>query len=310
MSVAAEVPGPAAGALAEMEARLGPREGPVVALTGGITNRNYRVTLGGEDLVLRILGAGGDALGIDRATERQAGERAAALGIGPELVAFLPEHHCLVSRFVPGVALEVGELREPALVDGLAAALRALHATAAFPASFDAYAFARDAARTIAERGGTLPEQYAEAERIGARIRALLTGPEHAPVPCHNDLLPGNLLREGDRLWLVDWDYAGTGDRYFDLANASVNNGFGLEDDARLLTAYFGEPCPAHRLARLRLMRVLSDFREGMWGAVQTVNSDLDEDYEGWAGWHLDRMLAQAAAREHEDWIAALERRA
>ncbi|MGK2939824.1 MAG: phosphotransferase [Solirubrobacteraceae bacterium] len=307
MTVAAEVPGPIAGALPALEARLGPRSGPVVALTGGITNRNYRVRLGGADLVVRILGAGGELLGIDRPTERLAGETASALGIGPELVAFLPEHDCLVSRFLPGRALEPGELRAPVLVEALAAMLRALHASARFPATFDAFTFVQDGARAVIARGGALPVGHADAARIAARIRGLLTGPEHAPVPCHNDLLPGNLLRDGDTLWLLDWDYAATGDRYFDLANASVNNLFGPEDDERLLSAYFGEPCPPHRLARLRLMRVMSDFREGMWGAVQTVNSDLDEDYAGYARQHIDRMLDHASSAEFDQWCTALE---
>ena len=79
---------------------------------------------------------------------------------------------------------------------------------------------------------------------------------------------------------IVDWEYAGMGDRYFDLGNLSVNNGFAEADDERLLTAYWREPCTARRFAALRLMRVMSDFREGMWGVVQTAISALDFDFD------------------------------
>ena len=61
-------------------------------------------------------------------------------------------------------------------------------------------------------------------------------------MPCHNDLLTANLLHDGERLRIVDWEYAGMGDRYFDLANLSINNGFEEADDERLLAAYFGSP--------------------------------------------------------------------
>ena len=89
-------------------------------------------------------------------------------------------------------------------------------------------------------------------------------------MPCHNDLLAANFIREGERIRIVDWEYAGMGDRYFDLGNFAVNNE--LDEDARgaLLEAYFGEPPDARRLATLRLMRFMSDFREAMWGVVQS----------------------------------------
>ena len=100
-----------------------------------------------------------------------------------------------------------------------------------------------------------------------------MSGPEHEPVPCHNDLLAANFIRGGEQhLWIVDWEYAGMGDRYFDLANFAVNNEL---DEARprstLLEAYFGEPPDARRLSTLRLMKFMSDFREAMWGVVQTA---------------------------------------
>jgi thiamine kinase-like enzyme len=122
-------------------------------------------------------------------------------------------------------------------------------------------------------------------------------------VPCHNDLLSANFICSDGRVWIVDWEYAGMGDRYFDLANLSINNGFGEDDDRRLLEAYFREPATAQRFAWLRLMRAMSDFREAMWGVVQTAASELDFDFAGYAAEHFERLMGTAADPRFEGWL-------
>jgi thiamine kinase-like enzyme len=144
------------------------------------------------------------------------------------------------------------------------------------------------------ERGGAQPPQYAAADAVAQRIRAALHGGEHELVPCHNDLLAGNVLRAGNRLMLVDWEYAGMNDRFFDLANLAVNNGLDPDDEARLLEAYFGEPASARHRAELSLMRIISDFREAMWGALQAVVGEIEMDYTAYADKHFARLLAAA----------------
>ena len=84
------------------------------------------------------------------------------------------------------------------------------------------------------------------------------------------------------------------GDRFFDLANFSINHEFDDEANALLLEAYFGELRDEDARA-LRLMRFMSDFREAMWGVVQQGVSDLDVDYVAWASQHFDRMLRTSA---------------
>jgi thiamine kinase-like enzyme len=122
-------------------------------------------------------------------------------------------------------------------------------------------------------------------------------------VPCHDDLLGANVLSDGNRLWLVDWEYAGMGDRYFDLGNLSINNGFTDADDRALLAAYWDEPCTPRRFAALRLMRSMSDVREGLWGVVQTTISELDFDFGGYADKHLRRLMATTADPRFESWL-------
>ena len=81
-----------------------------------------------------------------------------------------------------------------------------------------------DYRETAAGRGGEIPTAFEEAHERAREIESALSGPEHEPVPCHNDLLAGNFLRGTEQVWVVDWEYAGMGDRYFDLANFAINN--------------------------------------------------------------------------------------
>jgi len=118
--------------------------------------------------------------------------------------------------------------------------------------------------------------------------------------PCHNDLLNGNFIDDGVRIRIVDWEYAGMGDPFFDLGNFSANHGLTADEDAILLAAYDNGPTRSDRLARLTLMRVVSDFREAMWGVLQQGISTLDVDFVAYAGKHFDRLLAAAATPTFE----------
>ena len=290
-------------ALAALEPAIGRAESEPVPLEGGITNRNFRLRIGGDDVVVRLPGKDTELLGIDRVAERAATEAAALAGVGPDVIAFLAAPPCLVTRFIPGRPIEAAELREPPLLEQAAAALRAFHAGPPLPSRFDAFAIVDAYHATAAARGAPIPPAFPELIAGAHAIRAVLTGPEHAPVPCHNDLLTANFLHDGERVRIVDWEYAGVGDRYFDLGNLSVNNGFAEEDDERLLAEYFGAPCTPRRFAALRLMRIMSDFREGMWGVVQTAISGLDFDFAAYADEHLSRVAAGLADPRFPAWL-------
>jgi thiamine kinase-like enzyme len=111
--------------------------------------------------------------------------------------------------------------------------------------------------------------------------------------------LNANFIDDGSRIRIVDWEYAGMGDPYFDLGNFSVNHDLTPDDDDHLLAFYEGPAHINHR-ARLSLMRVVSDFREAMWGVLQQGISTLDVDFVAYAGEHFDRLLANASTPAFE----------
>jgi thiamine kinase-like enzyme len=269
-------------------------------LGGGITNHNLKVEVGGERYVLRVAGKDTNLLGIDRSAELAATEAAAALGIGPEVVEFVQPEGWLVTRFLDGEIPPVERMREQDMLELVAAALRAFHGGPAIPGEFDSFRVVEVYRRTAVERGGRVPDDYAWAHEIAARIETKRAADER--VPCHNDLLNANFLFDGARLRIVDWEYAGLGDRFFDLANFSINHELDAEQTRALLVAYAGEERDAD-LRALELMRFMSDFREAMWGVVQSAISELDFDFDGYAAEHFARLRRTA---ESGAFVAAL----
>jgi thiamine kinase-like enzyme len=285
--------------------RLWPgRPATISDLSGGITNRNFRVEVDGAGYVLRMGGQNTELLGIDRVTEHAASLRAAEIGVGPDVFAFIEPEGWLVTRFIEGRSVPLEEIRRPAGIGRVAAVLRRIHGAAAIPGRFDAHAVVEVYRVEAQAHGVSVPPEFAASHQVAERIR--IARGAQANVPCHNDLLNANFLDDGE-IRIVDWEYAGMGDRFFDLANLSVNHEFGVDEDRMLVAAYFGEAKPAD-LAALRLMRFMSDFREAMWGVLQGGISELDFDFKGYAAKHFHRLQLTAADPQFERYLAAVAR--
>jgi thiamine kinase-like enzyme len=271
-------------------------------LSDGITNRNFKVDVGGESFVVRIPGRDTELLGIDRSTEREAAEAAAAAGVAPEVFAYVPERRALITRFVVADPLPPEHLERDDVLDAVVVSVRAIHAMPPLPSRFDPFEIVREYRTTATERGVPIPEAYDEAIVAADAIRSAF---DKSPMPdcsCHNDLLNANLLMRDGRVLIVDYDYAGVGDRFFDLGNLAINNGMSEDAQRRLLERYFGEVRPVH-LARQALMRVMSDFREAMWGVVQQGISALDFDYVAYADKHFARCLRSIDDPRFGAWV-------
>lgn len=277
-------------------------EPTITPIEAGRTNRNYRVEVGSATFFLRLSHEDTALLGIDRVAEYEAALAAAASGVGPEVVAHLPEHGCLITAWVAGEPLAEGDMEQESVLADVARVVSTIHAGPALPATFDAFRIVEAYRRVSAERGVPIPEAYGPAHAHAERIEAAFA---RAPVPsrpCHNDLLSDNFLRGTDGFWLVDYEYSGMGDPFFDLGNLSINNGLSEASQETLLRLTFGEPTQAHR-ARLQLMRIMSDYREAMWGVIQQGLSTLDIDYVAYADRHFERLLRSMADERFERWL-------
>jgi thiamine kinase-like enzyme len=277
------------------------RELTLRPLSGGITNRNFLIEAAGTDdrWVIRLAGNDTHLLGISREVEHAATVAAAGVGVGPEVTAFIRPEGYLVTRFIVGSPVSDEAVHRPQTLRRVADSLRRIHDGPAIPGLFVPFRIV-EAYRALAlARGVPIPIEYELAQSVARRIElAFLTSPVELR-PCHNDLLNANFIDDGARIRIVDWEYAGMGDPFFDLGNFSINHELTPEEDSQLLAAYDGAARPA-RLARLMLMRTVSDFREAMWGVLQQGISSLDVDFVAYAGEHFERLLHGAATPSFE----------
>ena len=280
------------------------RELTLTALSGGITNRNFLVRVAGseERYVIRLAGNDTHLLGISREVEHAATVAAAGVGIGPEVTAFVRPEGYLVTRFIVGEPVSLEQVHQPATLRRVADSIRRIHGGPAIPGLFVPLRIVEAYLALALERGVPRPSAWDEALAVGRRIeRALLEAPVD-PRPCHNDLLNANFIDDGERIRIVDWEYAGMGDPFFDLGNFSVNHDLAPDEDAILLEAYEGETRQP-RLARLSLMRIVSDFREATWGVLQQGISSLDVDFVEYADEHFERLLHNASGPAFEEHL-------
>jgi thiamine kinase-like enzyme len=283
-------------ALAAHVPALWGQELTVTPLGGGLTNRNYRVDAGGASHVLRIAGAGTEQLGIDREREVACSRAAAGAGIGPEVIAHLPEHRVTVTRFVQGKQFTAEEGRRPEVMCRLAQALRCCH-DYSVPDSlgaFNPFAVIRNYHTQAGERNVLLPADLGQALDLLSSVEKELRTAE-PPCLCHNDLLPANFIDVGTAIYIIDWEYGGLGNRFFDLGNFAVNHQLDEAQELLFLEGYFGE-ARSEQLRRLRLMRLVSDMREATWGFLQADVSSLESPayYTDYGRKHLTRFLTAA----------------
>ena len=274
----------------------------VTPLLGGITNQNYRVDIGGESFVLRVGGKGTHLLGIDRGRESICTTIASLVGVGAEVLHFLPSEDVLVTRFIPGAAVSPETAAQPETLKRIVTSMKRYHNGPDFPGAFSPFETVRSYDRLALEYGVSFPETLPRVFALMERIEAALH--ENRQVrPCHNDLLASNFIDDGQTVWILDWEYAGMGDLFFDLGNFAVNQSLDEERCELLLTSYFGEARPAD-LAHLHLMRLASDLRESFWGFLQMGISELDFDYRKYAHHHLNRFLHNVETAPFEQWLA------
>jgi len=278
------------------------RDLTLTALSGGITNRNFRVDAAGTDdrWVIRLAGNDTHLLGISREVEHAATVAAAGVGVGPEVTAFIRPEAYLVTRFIVGAPVSDEAVHRTETLRRVADSLRRIHDGPAIPGLFVPLRIA-EAYRALAmARGVPIPPEYELAAAIGRRIEGALLAAPIELRPCHNDLLNANFIDDGTRIRIIDWEYAGMGDPFFDLGNFSINHELTPDEDETLLAAYDGA-VRRDRLARLTLMRIVSDFREAMWGVLQQGVSTLDVDFVAYAASSFDRLLGNASAQRFED---------
>jgi thiamine kinase-like enzyme len=258
----------------------GPRS--VADLPGGLTNRNVRVTTSTGDYVVRLSQSDAGLLGIDRDAEHANTRAAAVAGVGAQVVDYRPDLGLMVITFLPGVALTNGTIAQPGVIPRAAEAVRRLQAGPRFVNDFDMFARQAGYLALVRQRGFPLPHGYADFAPEWEQVRRAIAAHPAVTVPCNNDLLAGNFIDDGRRIWLIDYEYSGNNDPAFELGNTATECDLTGDQVDELVEAWSdGHTDPVFR-ARVDLQSLCSEYGWSLWGFIQAASSPLDFDFHAW----------------------------
>jgi thiamine kinase-like enzyme len=265
-------------------------------LGGGMTNLNFKVADASGAYVVR-LGSDDPLHLISRANEIAAAEAAHAIGTSPELV-----HRAdgvQVSRFIEGKVFGEADVRVPRNLERIVDILRRFHHQVpryfeGITVMFWVFQVLRHYRNLLARGGSAHADRLAELTRIGEDLETAV-GPVEI-VFGHNDLLAANFIDDGERIWLIDFDYAGFNSPLFDLANLASNNELDPAQEETVLEQYFGAPADKSRRAGFEAMKCASLLRETMWSMVSELNSRVDMDFADYTQKNLERFESVHAA--------------
>jgi len=266
--------------LAEVDALHGlPRR--LEPLPGRSTDLRVKVTTPDRAAVVRLRRTDRREPLTDLAAEPENARRAAESGASPPVLASLPHLGALVVSWVDGRALTPMDLHRPDTLVRTAATLRRLHSGPRFVRDVDVFELRERYLRVVGQRGHLLPDGYLEMSPTVARVREALAARREGTVPCHNDLVAANIIDDGQRLWLVDLEYAGDNDPCFDLGTLAGENDLELDRLELLVDSYYGRHL-RHKVARSRLYGVMARHVWSLWAVLQDAGGATDQDYRSW----------------------------
>jgi thiamine kinase-like enzyme len=251
---------------------------------GGLTNRNYKVTLGPERYVLRLAGAGTSDY-IDRAAEAHNARVAAAAGVNAQVLHLEVESGTMLARYIDdSLTMSEAAFKDLARVERAGSTFRRMHRfPKPFAGRFDVFAQIDEYLALLRRNDAKIPDGYEALQKEADAARRVLRERPAVLAPCHNDPLAENFVDAPARMYLVDWEYAGMNDPMWDLGDLSVEAGFGPEQDEALLHAYFEGAPPAAQRGRMVLAKGLCDLVWTLWGLLQVMNDNPAEDFWGYS---------------------------
>ncbi len=280
----------------------------ICELSGGLTNRNYKVTTPAGSFVARISAGGSELLAIDRDCEYRNSLAAAAAGAGAPVIEYRPQDRLLVIGYIEGRTFDAADVAAAGNLPRIAAACRRLHEGARFGNDFDMFDIQRRYRSVARSRGFTIPAGYDDLEPQFSAAEKALAVRAGGTVPCNNDLLPANLIDDGERIWLIDYELSGNNDACFELGNIAAEAQLPADALAELVTAYYGRPRRS-KIARAWLLGgLVGMYGWALWGAIQNGASPIDYDFWSWAMERFEGAARGFTAASFDDLLEDVQR--
>ena len=261
-------------------------------LPGGLTNRNVKITTATGTYVARCSDDSRNLLGIDRENEYVNSRAAEQAGVGAPVIDYRPDLGILLVGFLEGVTLTNADMQRPDVLARVAQACRTLHSGPRFRDRFDMFERQPAYLKAVQDNGFRMPADYLDFAGHFAEVRGVLGTGDQTTVPCNNDLLAGNFVDDGAKVWLIDYEYSGNNDPCFELGNIWGECGLSGDQLAELVTLYYGRPL-RHKVARARLQGIVGKYGWTLWGCIQNGSSTLEFDFWDWAMQRYESAVAE-----------------
>ena len=269
----------------------------VTELSGGLTNRNLKISTASGDYVARISSNKSSLLAIDRQSEYENSKIAAGIGVGAPVFDYLPEFGLLVIGYLPGKTYSNLDVSNN--LSRIAGACNLLHKAAPFTRDFDMFVIQEKYKNLVTGSGFRFPNGYHQYAPHLSRIKSALAVLDEGRVPCNNDLLPANFIDDGKKIWLIDYEYSGNNDACFELGNIWSEAKLPISALEELVTAYYGSSRP-EKLARAWLFALLAKYGWTLWASIQSSVSDIDFDFWQWGMEKFDDVEESFASDKFE----------
>lgn len=272
-------------------------------LSGGITNHNYTCRVDGEKYVLRIPGAGTETF-IDRNHELSNSIATAKAGAAPVVLAAVPEIGAMVLPFIEGEVLHPDTVAaDDTKVERIVENIRKVHENAVFEQETHVFEMTRRYIEMARNVDAFFPDDFDWMLRISERIENAMARNVPEPVACHNDLLSENFIVDPDgKVWILDWEYGGMNDPYFDLGDVAVEHPLSPAQHELIIKTYCGE-MKYHRYCRMMLHQLTADLWWCQWAMIQDRLSKIDFDFYTYGLGRYGRFRENYYNRDFNKWI-------
>ncbi|MEX6430685.1 MULTISPECIES: choline/ethanolamine kinase family protein [Ferrimicrobium] len=271
----------------------------VEKLSGGLTNTNFKVSTPGGCYVVRLASDNSNLLEIDRESEYVNSVRAAEAGVGAPVIERLDTPNVLVVGFIDGRTLSASDLQHGHLLQRVAGACRQLHGARRFRSDFNMFDVQRRYLELAISRGFRIPDDYQDFEELFVRVRRAMEIAPEPTVPCNNDLLAENFIDDGERVWIIDYEYSGNNEPSFELGNIWSESELSIDQLEVLVRSYYGRADRA-TMSRCRLWGLASKYGWTLWAAIQANVSTLDFDFWEWGMEKYERAVAEFKGEDFE----------
>jgi thiamine kinase-like enzyme len=262
----------------------------VTELSGGLTNRNLAIESDGTKYVARISSNSSDLLNINREDEYKNTILAADVGIGATVHDYLPGQGLLLISYINGKTFGAQDIANN--LPRVAKSVRTLHSAKPFVSDFNMFTLQKRYLDIVQSNNFIYPDKYLDYEGHIADLKKALSVLPSEIVPCNNDLLPGNFIDDGDKIWLIDYEYSGNNDACFELGNIWAEAFLEYDALVELIDSYYGTHRP-EKIARAWLQSLMAKYGWTLWAAIQASISDIDFDFRAWGGEKFDLAQSQ-----------------